>query len=223
MSAEHCALCQGPCRYRLPPKIGWVWGEQSFVRAALGFLGGLVVLWAIVVSLWFMLMTLTAPKAHAQSWPDGATITAAADSAGISRHAALAIAWEETADNIDPKVRGHACWYMVPAHWDKWGWNTSMAWFGDSTLVPRHTHHEKDCEVGRFQIKPSTARRRCPGLDVFTYDGNLACFTRMFKEDTDTSGTLSAIVHHNGRGPKAQEYLNRVLKTVGRLALTEET
>jgi|SRR5690348_15338398 len=191
-------------------------------RGALGAIGCAILMFFGVLTLISMLMLLWPTKAHGQTyrWPDRAQLTALADSAHIDRRAVLAIAWEETATNLDPLVRGHHCWYTVPAHWEHWTVSRLFS-LQDSTLVPRHAHHERNCEVGRMQIKPSTARLRCPSLDIFTYEGNLACFAKMFTEDVEIGSPLSAIRHHNGSGVQADAYVQRVLRTVGWLAITE--
>lgn len=76
----------------------------------------------------------------------------------------------------------------------------------------------RDREVGRFQIKPSTARMRCPGVNVFTYAGNVACFLKMFREDVRGFGVTDATVRHNGYGPAgAYEFLYKVLRSEERL------
>lgn len=140
-------------------------------------------------------------------WPDYDRLITLADSAAIDRRVVLAIAWEETADNTDPRVRGHHCWYSYRS------FVPNPVTGGTDTV--RVTHHEADCEVGRYQIKPSTARFRCRDLNVFTYDGNLACFARMFAQDAAKGGNLYAITRHNGAGPRAAQYLDRVLTTIG--------
>jgi len=94
--------------------------------------------------------------------------------------------------------------------------------YTDSTFVPRVVHHERDCEVGRFQIKPSTARRRCPGKDIFTYNGNILCFFQMFWDDKQRGGTEFAIKHHNGSGPMTLTYRDRVFRTMGWIDANEE-
>lgn len=145
-------------------------------------------------------------------WPDRAHLDSVA---GRDSLVALAVAWQESGANLNPRLRGHHCWYSylqynIPAH-------------QDTNVVVTHksvVHHEADCEVGRFQIKPSTARRRCPGLNVWTYDGNVRCFVHMLEEDAAAGGMLYAIRHHNGSGPRAADYLQRVLATIG--WITEE-
>jgi hypothetical protein len=146
------------------------------------------------------------PRQARPHWVDGVGLIDLADSAHIDERATLAIAWEESRDNLNPHLRGHHCWYSY------------MTVSGDSVRV-RH-HHDPDCEVGRFQIKPSTARRRCPGLDIFTYGGNTRCFAKMFAADAAYRDIAYAITHHNGRGPRAREYLNRVLAVIGWIAVT---
>lgn len=71
-------------------------------------------------------------------------------------------------------------------------------------------------EVGRFQIKLTTAAERCAGVNVRTYKGNVDCFLEMFASDVRRLGTLRAIEHHNGRGPQARAYTQAVLATVGK-------
>lgn len=109
----------------------------------------------------------------------------------LQPRAVIAIAYEESAHNLDPRLRGHFCW-----------------WKG---------HHERDCEVGRYQIRPSTARSRCRGLNIWTYGGNTACFIKMFAEDTQRLGLERAIRAHNGSGDIAEDYLTRVLADMERL------
>jgi hypothetical protein len=97
---------------------------------------------------------------------------------------AAAIARVESACNLSPKLRAHAC-----------------------------QSHRRDCEVGRFQIRPSTARRRCVGLNIRTYHGNVDCFLKVFGEDVDRLGLTDATVRYNGYGPAgAYAYLYKVLK-----------
>lgn len=188
------------------------------IRGVLGAIGCAIISGFMVLVVVSMISMVCTGKAHGQSyrWPDYGTL----QGLGVNPRVALAVAWEETAANIDPKVRGHHCWYSVRIDSDDWVLNAHE-------VVVRRTdalwlvHHEQNCEVGRFQIKPSTARLRCPGLDVFTYGGNLACFAQMFAADAKTRGTLYAIRHHNGAGPRADAYVQRVLRTVGWLTVTE--
>lgn len=70
-------------------------------------------------------------------------------------------------------------------------------------------------EYGRFQIKLTTARVRCPGLNVKEYYDNLACFLRMSREDWMRSGSWrTAARTHNGSGVRAESYANKVMGTV---------
>lgn len=151
-----------------------------------------------------LLVAIAGTCAHAQNrprWPDGITLLDLADSARIDGRATLAMAWQESGDNLSTRLRGHHCWY------------SQRVVRGDSVVVLHH--HESDCEVGRYQIKPSTARLRCPGLNIFTYAGNTRCFAKMFAEDTARRGIEFAITNHNGRGPRARAYLARVLAMIG--------
>ena len=103
---------------------------------------------------------------------------------GLPDRRVEAIARVETACNLNPRLRAHDC------------------------RAPR-----RDCEVGRFQIKPSTARQRCSCVDVRTYRNNVACFLLTFAEDRARFGLTDATVRHNGYGPAgAYEYLYKVLK-----------
>lgn len=137
--------------------------------------------------------------------PDSTNLRRLADSANVPASAVLAIAWQESNANLDPRLRGHHCWWSIRR---------------DSATVI--VHHEPDCEVGRFQIKPSTARSRCPGLSIWHYDGNVQCFLKMFREDVDRYGVIDAIRRHNGSGRSALAYTESVLATVGRLTLQQK-
>jgi len=92
-----------------------------------------------------------------------------------------AIARAESACNLDPKLLGHAC-----------------------RRTPR------SCDRGRFQIRPATARRRCPTLDTRRYEDNVWCALGMLSADRARVGLTDATVGFNGRG--AYAYLYRVLK-----------
>ena len=81
------------------------------------------------------------------------------------------------------------------------------------TRLRAHNCNPRDCERGRFQIKPSTARRACPDLDTRRYTGNVACFFRIFGENVRRFGLTEATVRQNGYGPAgAYEFLYKVLK-----------
>lgn len=136
--------------------------------------------------------------------PDQAHLVHLADSAGLPPAVVEAIAWQESGVNLSPTLRGHHCW-----------WSTRV---GETLTI----HHERDCEVGRFQIKPSTGRARCPGLNIWVYDGNTHCFVTMFAADVRQYGLTAAIKRHNGSGRVADEYVERVYATVGRLLTQEE-
>lgn len=156
--------------------------------------------------------------------PDSARLQRLADSIDVKYAAVAALAHEESVENLDPALRGHHCWWSaradsIPANVDVNG--HERPWLSKRGVLYL-IHHEPNCEVGRFQIKPSTAKGRCPGLNIWLYDGNLACFAIMFAEDVRKKDVFYAITHHNGSGPKAREYLQRVLSTVGRITLTTE-
>lgn len=175
------------------------------MRSLRGCCSGCVL--SIFLALVFVATIATCAKGQGHPrWLDGVTLLDVADSVHIDDRAMLAMAWEESRENLSPSLRGHRCWY------------THRMVVADSVVVRKH--HEPDCEVGRYQIKPSTARRRCPGLNVFTYTGNIRCFAKMFAEDTEQHDRIYAITHHNGRGPRAREYLTRVLAVIGWIAVT---
>jgi len=189
--------------------------------------GGCLVIVFLTILLWAVGATCFASLAHAQNfrWPDAARLTTLAHTYAIDRPAVFAIAWEESAANdTNPLLRGHHCWWTARADSiPRWA-NVNgheHAWT-DTHGALHLTHHEPNCEVGRFQIKPSTAHGRCPGVDVLTYEGNITCFAMMFAEDTKAQGRLFAIKKQNGKGDKADAYLKRVLYTIGWLTETED-
>jgi len=67
-------------------------------------------------------------------------------------------------------------------------------------------------EIGRFQITPSVARKRCPGTDVRVYRGNVQCALRILEENTWRLGLTDATRRYNGSGPASYVYLYHVLK-----------
>lgn len=70
-------------------------------------------------------------------------------------------------------------------------------------------------EYGRFQILLSTARTRCPGLNVVEYEDNLACFLRMARQDWLRCGSWRCAARtHNGSGLMAERYADSVMQTV---------
>lgn len=80
----------------------------------------------------------------------------------------------------------------------------------------------KHGEWGRFQVKETTARARCPGFNIKTAEGNLACFLKMAREDRIAGGSWwHAARVHNGSGEAARAYADRVIRTVGQLALSD--
>ena len=67
-------------------------------------------------------------------------------------------------------------------------------------------------EIGRMQIKPSTAKRRCPGVNVRAYKGNVSCALRILEENMWRMGLTDATRRYNGSGPDSYVYLYHVLK-----------
>jgi hypothetical protein len=67
-------------------------------------------------------------------------------------------------------------------------------------------------EIGRFQITPGVARRRCPGTDVRVYRGNVSCALRILEENMWHLGLTDATRRYNGSGPASYLYLYHVLK-----------
>jgi hypothetical protein len=122
------------------------------------------------------------------------------------------VACMESGDNLSPRLRGHRCWWSLDLSDPS---VTEVLVFPGEKVVRAHghtwlLHHEPSCEVGRFQIKPTTARLRCPGVNVFTREGNYQCFFTMFSEDMRARGLSYAIRHHNGAGDHARWYLRRI-------------
>lgn len=149
-----------------------------------------------------LLATLALAQPH---WPDRLTLVHASEVARVDPLATLAIAWEESRDDVNPHLRAHYCWHGE---------------FVTNEGLVVGAVHKADCEVGRFQIKPSTAKARCPSINIWTYSGNVRCFLKMFGEDSRRYGVVTAIRIQNGSGVKAKEYTQRVLATIGFLALT---
>lgn len=162
-------------------------------------------------SLLFLPLLLFSGPTARPFWPDWNILTHMADVAHVPHGPVAAIAWLETRDNMDSAVRGHHCWHdrgeRVSAM-DTVHWATSV--------------HTPNCEVGRFQIKPSTARARCPNLDIFTRQGNYICFFWMFHQDFDRYGAMEAIKRHHGGTPQQNAaYFREALKVIALVALTE--
>uniref|UniRef100_A0A6M3KXQ1 Putative transglycosylase n=1 Tax=viral metagenome TaxID=1070528 RepID=A0A6M3KXQ1_9ZZZZ len=92
----------------------------------------------------------------------------------------------------------------------------------DPSLVA-HGCASSNCAVGRMQIKPNTAKRYCPRLDIYTYYGNIKCSARILRAHYAATGSwdLAAAWYHS-RTPEVHEpYLERVLRRMGRYSYTE--
>jgi hypothetical protein len=140
--------------------------------------------------------------------PDGGHLRYLAREAGIPPARLEAVARVESGCNLSPRLRAHWCWHGVQAE------KVSQ---GDGLPAPevrRPAVHARDCEVGRFQVKPSTARRWCPGLDVFAYRGNTACAVRFLARLLDAWGVVG-IARFNGE--RCDTYLCKVLREEERL------
>ena len=96
--------------------------------------------------------------------PDAALLAAYAGAARVPREGVWAIAWQETRHNLNPGIRGGLC------------------------------RGKRDCEVGRMQVKPSTARRVCPSLDIFTYDGNVRCSVGLLRSLYERRGSWALAI-----------------------------
>ena len=109
----------------------------------------------------------------------------------------LAIAWIESRTDTNPHLRAHYCWNAQ--------------------------RHSPDCEVGRFQIKPSTAKVDCPGLDIFTTFGNHACFFTRFDETLIRGHSVREAIrrHHGGTPAGNATYLAKIEHIVTELGLNE--
>jgi hypothetical protein len=117
---------------------------------------------------------------------DAAHLRLAARAAGVDERMVLAVAYVETRRNLDPRVLDQTC-----------------------------AHISRDCAVGRFQIKPSTARLRCPEENIRTYKGNVACFLKMFRVDVAQVGPVQAVFVQN----HGDQYVRDVFAVVGVLSL----
>lgn len=151
---------------------------------------------------------------------DSEYITTRARMAGLDQqqtHTLMAMIWEESQNELRPNLRGHLCWYTRPAREDELD---TLGLSRHESLVERRdtvflVHHEPDCEVGRAQIKPSTARRRCKGLTIWTHDGNVQCAVKMFAEDVAKYGVAKAVCVHNTGWPlKRCPYAERIAWTL---------
>lgn len=49
-------------------------------------------------------------------------------------------------------------------------------------------------EVGRFQLMRATARALCPGLNIYTYTGNVACGLRYLRSQYERTGSWSRAI-----------------------------
>lgn len=143
------------------------------------------------------------PRYH---WPDERRLEQYAAVWDVDARVAKAMAWQESGANLDPSLRGHRCWYDH---------RTVIILPDGSPYIVRVEHHESNCEVGRFQIRPTTAAWRCKGINIFTREGNYHCYFKMFSEDSSSHGIEAAIRKHNGRGPMTVVYLASV-KTIVR-------
>ena len=153
---------------------------------------------AVSAAFLFGLIALFAPRCAAQVpiWPDFVQLQHEAAETLTPGAPVLAIAWVESAADTNPHLRAHYCWNA--------------------------RRHDADCEVGRFQIKPSTAKHDCPGLDVFTTYGNHACFFSRFGHTLGRYGIREAIrEHHGGTAAQNALYLARVERLVTELALSD--
>lgn len=107
----------------------------------------------------------------------------------VARQAAIsptrfeAVARVESGCNLNPRLRGHHCLTL------------------------------RDCEIGRFQIKPSTARLRCRGLNIRRYHDNVVCAAVILQQNIRSRGMVDGTRVFNGTGPATYEYLYKVLKT----------
>ena len=129
--------------------------------------------------------------------PDGTAVAVDTSAIGALRHpdAGTLELWSEAAG--------------VPAVF-----TYAMAW-EETRNNPNPAVRGAHGEYGRFQIKASTARLRCPGLVVTEYEDNLACFLRMAQQDYYKCGNWRCAARiHNGSGRRAEEYAARVMATV---------
>lgn len=138
-------------------------------------------------------------------WLDKRFISRMADSLGVDTNLSLAVAWQESGGNLNPSLRGHHCWHGV---------STAV----DGTVIG--AVYLADCEVGRYQIKPSTAKARCRGLNIWKYRDNVICGLLILKGNLLKYGVVEAVERYNGSGPLARNYAKSIFQVVGWLTLS---
>ena len=129
--------------------------------------------------------------ALATGHPDAWLLKQYADSARVPPVLVWAVAYQESEHNLNPALRGHHC-----------------------AKLPT-------CEVGRFQILPSTAKVRCPDLNVFIYRDNIKCGVRYLRYWYDVQGSWEEAVRAY-QCPKCKwrtPYEKDVMAIVGRFEL----
>lgn len=78
--------------------------------------------------------------------------------------------------------------------------------------------------VGRFQIMPATAKASCPGLNIYTSSGNLACFLKLVRASAAgaCAGDYRCVARvHNGSGRVAEAFADSVMSSVRKLVTRE--
>jgi hypothetical protein len=148
--------------------------------------------------LWLVVTVLiTSSPRSVVLWPDYEILSHEAAVTFVPLAPVLGIAWVESREDTNPTLRAHYCWH--------------------SGL------HSPDCEVGRFQIKPSTAKANCPGLNIFTTIGNHTCFFHMFRANYERYGIDRAVkMHHSSPVPSENElYLAKVKSVVTAIGMNQ--
>lgn len=136
--------------------------------------------------------------ALATGLPDAHALALVADSAVVPRAVVWAVAFKETRQNLNPLIRGRLCVQQHPRTW------------------------RAVCEAGRMQLRPATARVRCPGVNILLYEHNIRCGVKILAEDGATYGWPEALRRYNGSGPMARAYRDDALRLVGLYTLRLE-
>lgn len=138
---------------------------------------------------------------------DAQTLALAAETAGVPKVVGLAVAWEETRDGS----RGNS--YL----------GAGLAVFDSASGRTKRVCRE----LGRMQVNPcyhwTYISPSCARDSLRVYSSNVRCGMTILRRRYEEVGSWQeAIRRYNGRGPKADDYLRRVLATIGRLTLESQ-
>lgn len=129
--------------------------------------------------------------------PDSLNLKAAGDLYQVPYMVMETVAWLETRNNLNPKVRGPG-----KVIWDS---------LGNGKRVCR--------EIGRFQINPCV--HRVSVVDsIYSYQGNIRWGAKYLRTLYNRYGTWSLVIkHYNGAGVKADAYLQKAYGYIGKRTL----